>query len=120
MAHCLKTSCWGTPFLAKMSLNSSIVLAAVVLCIITTSSHFEYESTTIKNMRPMKGPAKSICILCHGPSGQAHDGVGPCLADFALLDMHCMTLPLMQYLYLCMLGHHTGMRAKDFMRTIPG
>ena len=50
----------------------------VVADIESTSGHFEWASTMMKNILPMKGPAKSTCTLfhthgCRGAAGSAAD-----------------------------------------------
>ena len=47
-----------------------MVLSAVVDDILTTSSHLECASRTIRNISFMKGPVKSTWIRFHGPWGQ--------------------------------------------------
>ena len=46
--------------------------AADVVRISNTSSHLECVSTTTKNDFPRNGPAKSICVHCHGFCGHVH------------------------------------------------
>ena len=58
--------------MAKIFLKLAIVLAVVVWLIPMTSPHFDYSSTTTKNIFSMNGPAKSICILCQGRLGHVH------------------------------------------------
>ena len=53
------TNCSGKPCVAKSFLSSSIVLAALVVVIGITSGHLECASTTIRNIVPRNGPAKS-------------------------------------------------------------
>ena len=43
-----------------------------MLGIISTSNHFEWLSTTVRDILPINGPAKSMCTLCHGILGQSH------------------------------------------------
>lgn len=50
----------GSPFLENMVLRTSIVRVDVVVLIFTTSGHFEFESTIIRNIYPRNGPAKSM------------------------------------------------------------
>ena len=44
----------------NICLNTSVVLDAVMEFITCTSGHFESASTAMRNMFPIKGPAKSI------------------------------------------------------------
>ena len=57
------------PWTAKRLLKAMMVLAAVVGCISTTSAHFEYASTTIRNVLSRNGPAKSMCRRSQGLAG---------------------------------------------------
>ena len=59
-----ETNCSGRPYAAKISLSSMMVLCAVVVAILTTSGHFECVLKIIKKVFPIKGPAKSISIIC--------------------------------------------------------
>ena len=56
----------------KISLNTSIVFEDVMEFITCTSGHFECASTAIKNICPINGPAKSICIRSQGAEGHFH------------------------------------------------
>ena len=113
------TSCYGFPYRANISRSFSIVASLVLLGMSSTSSHFELLSITSKNILPMNGPAKSICSLCHGALGQAHeyngDYVGRLRVDwqFEQLRTTCATDSS-----TC--GHHTWSLASDFMRTTTG
>ena len=71
-----ETICSGMPWLAKSCRKAVMVLAAVFWFIKRTSPHFQYASTTIRNIFSMNGPTKLICILCHGRLGHVHGG-GP-------------------------------------------
>ena len=62
----------GTPYLANKLCSFSMVLVEVVVFIFSISIHLEWASTTIKNMQPRKGPAKSIWIRCQGDNGHYH------------------------------------------------
>ena len=66
----------GIPNRAKSMRNMLIVAEAVVEFIWNTSGHLLCESTTIKNMLFLNGPAKSICSLYHGWFGQSHGCTG--------------------------------------------
>ena len=65
------TSCSGNPCVANSFLSLSIVLAALVVVIEITSGHFEWLSTTTRNIVPKNGPAKSTWIRCHGRAGHS-------------------------------------------------
>ena len=60
------TSCCGMPYRANISRRFAIVASIVMLGIISTSNHFEWLSTTVRNILPINGPAKSMCTLYHG------------------------------------------------------
>ena len=80
---------------------------------------FEWLSTTIRNILPMNGPAKSMCTLYHGSFCQSHGCKGAgwgLLRDFWQLS-HFRTIVAIS---LSRLGHQTWSRASDFIRTIPG
>ena len=97
----------------------AIVASIVMLGIISTSNHFEWLSTTIRNILPINGPAKSMCTLYHGIFGQSHGCKGAgwgLLRDFWQLS-HFLTIVAIS---LSRLGHQTWSRASDFIRTIPG
>ena len=49
-----------------------MVFVEVLVSIFPISNHLEWASTTIKNMQPRKGPAKSIWIHCRGDDGYSH------------------------------------------------
>ena len=113
------TSCCGMPYRANISRSFAIVASLVMLGIISTSNHFEWLSTTIRNILPMNGPAKSMCTLYHGIFGQSHGCKGAgwgLLRDFWQLS-HFLTIVAIS---LSRLGHQTWSRASDFIRTIPG
>ena len=50
----------------SISLEEHLVFVEVVVSIFSISKHLEWASTTIKNMQPRKGLAKSIWIRCQG------------------------------------------------------
>ena len=76
------TSCSGNLCVANSFLSSSIVLAALVVVIGITSSHFEWLSTTTRNIVPKYSPAKSTWIRCHGRAGHSHAWSGAVLGLF--------------------------------------
>ena len=113
------TSCCGMPYRANISRRFAIVASIVMLGIISTSNHSEWLSTTIRNILPMNGPAKSMCTLYHGIFGQSHGCKGAgwgLLRDFWQLS-HFLTIVAIS---LSRLGHQMWSRASDFIRTIPG
>ena len=65
-------NCSGNPYLAKVSRSLVIVLFAVVLDIVYTSSHLECASVITSSICPLTGPAKSTWIRCHSTVGHAH------------------------------------------------
>ena len=58
------------------SLQSSWRYWLVVVFISTTSGHFEWASTSTKNILPLNGLAKSTYIRCHGRNGHTHGWSG--------------------------------------------
>ena len=68
-------------------LITSIVLSAVVDFISIASGHLECTSTSTKNIRPLKGPAKSMCNRCQGREGHTH-GLRGATAGMLLVDLH--------------------------------
>ena len=66
------TSCCGMLYQANISQSFAIVASLVMLGIISTSNHFEWLSTTIRNILTINGPAKSICALCLSIFGESH------------------------------------------------
>ena len=83
-----------------------------------TSIHFDFASTTIKNISPFKGPAKSTWILCHGWLGQ----IQGLLTMIGLL--HRFLRQLAQSRTVCSTSwskpdYQSFNLARDFMDTIP-
>ena len=66
------TSCSGKPCVANSFISLSIVLVVLVVAIGTTSGHLECASTTIRNVVPKSGPAKSTWMCCQG-RGDSHE-----------------------------------------------
>ena len=62
----------GSPFLENIVLKTFTVYVDVVVVILTTSGHFKWEFTFIKNMASKKGPAKSMWTLSYGFVGHSH------------------------------------------------
>ena len=66
-----ETICSGSPYTAKRC---------------QTSGHSKWASTARKYFFPKKGPAKSMCTLCHGRPGQTQGWsgatAGNCLTDW--------------------------------------
>ena len=62
----------GDPCIANKSRRAVIVELALVEDIGMTSIHLDFASTTIGNIPPLKGPAKSTCKRCQGRVGQMH------------------------------------------------
>ena len=78
-----ETSCSGNPNCAKSVRKTLMVFKEVVACdITTTSGHLEWALTTMKNILPMKGPAKSTWRLA-----RSRDAVGQLAVAVELLDM---------------------------------
>ena len=71
----------GTPYLANKLCSLSMVLVEVVVSIFSISNHLEWASTTIKNMQPRKGLAKSVWICCQGNDGHSHGCTGAVLGS---------------------------------------
>ena len=72
----------GSPFLENIVLKAFTVYVDVVVVILTTSGHFEWESNFIKNMAPKKGPAKSMWTLSYGFVGHSHAFSGALFGAF--------------------------------------
>ena len=65
----------------SISLEEHLVFVKVVVSIFSISKHLEWASTTIKNMQPRKGLAKSIWIRCQGDDGHSHGCTGAVLGS---------------------------------------
>jgi len=103
--------CPKPPIQANSIRSCVIVLSAVVLFIMSTSSHFEWLSATTKNTFPFFS-AKSTCTLCHGLRGATGGAI--------LCREHAKQLITISSMSLSIPGHHMKLRAMDFMLTIPG
>ena len=77
----LLTTCSGNPQAANSLLSSSIVFHVVVEDSSMISGHFECVYTTRTYIFPLKGPAKSTWILCHGWVGHSHGCNGATLGE---------------------------------------
>ena len=115
------TSCSGRPYLPKRCLSTcySMVFAAVVLAISKTSGHFEWASTTTKYEVPKHGPAKLTWTLCQGRDGHIHRCKGA-TAGACLTSKQAMQPFTKSSMSRSIPGHHTWLRARAFMRWIPG
>ena len=113
------TSCCGMLYQANISQSFAIVASLVMLGIISTSNHFEWLSTTIRNILPINGPAKSICALCLSIFGESHRCKGAgwwLLHDFWQLS-HLRKIVAIS---LSRLRHQTWSHASGFVLTILG
>lgn len=76
------TICSGIPFRANTVRKISIVLNEVIFFIGKTSGHFECASTIMRKFSFKNGPAKSMCILCHGADGHSQGCTGALVGLF--------------------------------------
>ena len=67
----LDTITSGSPCVPKVALSFSIVVSVVTELRQWMSNYFECASTIRRNIFPMKGPAKSMCIRVHGCFGHS-------------------------------------------------
>ena len=109
----------GRPWVANRKRRARMVIDAVVEDIGNTSIHFDFASTTSRNIWPFNRPAKSTCILCQGRVGQIQGfltfwGVLQRFSRQTLQSCTVCTTPWSR------LGHHTSSLARDLMRIIPG
>ena len=109
----------GRPWVANRKRRARMVIDAVVEDIGNNSIHFDFASTTSRNIWPFNGPAKSTCILCHGRVGQIQGlrtfwGVLQLFSRQRWQSCTVCTTPWSR------LGHHTCSLARDLMVIIPG
>ena len=109
----------GRPWVASRKRRARMVIDAVVEDIGNTSIHFDFASTTSRNIWPFNGPAKSTCILCQGRVGQIQGlltfwGVLQLISRQRWQSCTVCTTPWSR------LGHHTCCLARDLMLIIPG
>ena len=103
--------------LPNKSRRAVIVELALVEDIGMTSIHLDFASTTIRNIPPLKGPAKSTCKCCQGRVGQIHG-----LFTFKGV-LQCLAGQSGQSLWQSVPCHYPNLAtslAKDFIRTTPG
>ena len=81
----LSLSNWAaSPYLGNNICRVSMVFSKVVALILSTSSHLECASTTIKNMLLRIDPAKSAWIRCPGNDGHSHGCTGTVLGSLCI------------------------------------
>ena len=113
------TSISGIPWVANIVLSFWIVTEDVACFTGCTSIHLEWASTSIRNIWPSKGPAKSACTLAQAGSGHFLGYNGAFAGDFR--DSWRRALSLTPFSNMASIpGHQTLQQANPFTRTIPG
>ena len=110
--------CFTTPNWANICLNTSIVLEAVMEFITCTSGHFECASTAIRNMFPIKGPAKSIWIRSQGAEGHSQ-GCSEAFGGAFWFTWHPEHFLANCSMSLSSLGHQKKLLLSSFIFTMP-
>ena len=85
----------------------------------TTSNHLEWASTTTKNCFPRKGPAKSMWMRAQGRVGHFEEWRGAGAGDLRLIWHLWQSFTILSR-SASIPGHHAMLRARLFIRHIPG
>ncbi len=110
------TSCSGMPCVANTDFSTEIVELADVDGTILASIHLECASTIIRRSFPFTGPAWSMWTRAQGLLGHSQGWIGD-LAGVSSHERHCFSLSSIDWSNP---GHHTKLRARRFIRVIPG
>ena len=109
----------GNPCVPKVPLSFSIVVSVAAELRQWKSNHLEWASTTRRNIFPMKGAEKSMCVRVLGRFGHSQ---GCRVAGGVVFQCALYTWQLFTFFSNAesIFGHQTGFLAIPFILTMPG